>query len=972
MADISEQEVDFWRRQYGLHLISYTTSLDANNKRNHSGLLTLLDSLATKKPNPTACTLKDFNSPDVTLAIARYAAGLSRFPKVEPEFSIRVHPQESKKRELFYQPDKFYHSPVGDFLHEWTGCALLIGLPGAGKTYALRQAVAIWAKALQDYCLSEPIVKNKLIVPIFADLKTYSGDLYSFVEQTLPESLPLDELLKNFSVIIFLDSFNEIPQQLFDSGKYESDFSIFFSKTEGATIIIGSRTEDGLNNFGFSTYNLDFIDENIIKDELKKLNYTIDGRFSGEILRLLQRPFYFQYVQKGLVKLTNEPHPRDFYHILFREIECALNKRFNTDIGLKQLLAKVAFNTLNKGEETFLTAFLIEEIDKAITQSSETGLSGSDVVNWLISQVLLIPYTCGRIAFVHQSITEFLAAFEFASRYQSTQTNIKEIIQYRRWDQAIFLTISMLDIKTSQTMLKEIIQADFLLALGAVKYLESDRDEMLGLLLSEISDSNLDRSKFSYELMHAIEYTLPFTKVHEAILRKFIKKGDSIGAAALMRFVDLYGASVKDEILEMLLLKKDDFNFCVNGLAPSISMFISNTDIDKIVNWANKLAESFPTKKENKIEGFISGAGILLSKLDLSILREKLLVTDINNKVPWIHKDIICEILQDNHSTESLQFAGDLLLLEVDDAATTIYFIANFAESQSDLSWESFNINHVKCLLKNMKSAKETWNLKALKCICANSAILNDEVKLIADSTSGLEKVLLLYCTMFQDDSEILNELVDISKLSFEEQNMQPLYLIEDIDFNWEHKEDIFIVIFKSKSKKLISTLFHGSIPPEFLNLKKVDIGSVYWLLDWMIELTLNDDEFNNIWFLMQLGGFISKYLDPEQHMCIVEMFNRGDLKYRQLIFQFILPYFNNLNTDSFSEEAIQFLLKELKSKSRPNIYIGTILGATATDSFAKERLLPLLKTAKGKYRSNILGVLEEAGKRHGKRYVLN
>ena len=48
-------------------------------------------------------------------------------------------------------------------------------------------------------------------MPVVADLKLYRGNLHELVSQTLPASLPLDEMVRRFKVKIFLDSFNEIP-----------------------------------------------------------------------------------------------------------------------------------------------------------------------------------------------------------------------------------------------------------------------------------------------------------------------------------------------------------------------------------------------------------------------------------------------------------------------------------------------------------------------------------------------------------------------------------------------------------------------------------------------------------------------------------------------------------------------------------------------------------------------------------------
>ena len=130
--------------------------------------------------------------------MARHAAGLARSPKINPEFQIRVHAEKKNRRErsIYNWPDKFDHYPVEKFLDDGPERALLIGLPGAGKTYSLRRAAARLAEKLHEVCLSEPFDEKAVIVPILADLKLYRGNLRELVSQTLPKSLPLDEVMR--------------------------------------------------------------------------------------------------------------------------------------------------------------------------------------------------------------------------------------------------------------------------------------------------------------------------------------------------------------------------------------------------------------------------------------------------------------------------------------------------------------------------------------------------------------------------------------------------------------------------------------------------------------------------------------------------------------------------------------------------------------------------------------------------------
>ncbi len=110
---------------------------------------------------------------------------------------------------------------------------------------------------------------------------------------TLPNGLSLNTLSQRFKVKIFLDSFNEMPRECWESGSYEADFSKFVEKHADASIIIGSRTNDGLSKMEFPSYSVDEIDEKFVAAELERLKIDIAGRFEREVRSLLQKPILF-------------------------------------------------------------------------------------------------------------------------------------------------------------------------------------------------------------------------------------------------------------------------------------------------------------------------------------------------------------------------------------------------------------------------------------------------------------------------------------------------------------------------------------------------------------------------------------------------------------------------------------------------------------------------------------------------------
>ncbi len=700
MPDVVDAESDYWRRQYGIHLSGYVTTARSDGSRDHSELLTILNGLIETDIESAAPNF-DPDSPSSVLALARHATGLMRTEKLSKELQLRVHPNRENRSSNSVRDrlDSFYHSPVEIFLDDGPQRALLIGLPGSGKSYAVRRSAARLAEKLHEFCLADSFETASVVVPILADLKMYRGDLERLVDGTLPPSMPFKMLLKHFKVKVFLDAFNEMPREYLETGSYESDFKKFTASLGKSSVVMTSRTVDGMERLGFSTYALDQIDEKDLASELRRLNVNIEGTFSREVKALLQRPFYFRYVMSGAIQLPREAHPRDFYRAFLENTRKAFEIRFGIDLDIESELARVAYSAIDRGEEAFpLTEFL--RIFSTETSTNLAEIDVREVANWLVSCSMLIPFSGGRIAFVHQSVTEYLAASELARRYQSMPSVLKEKLANTRWDQALFLCLSLLPASAAEAFLEDVIRAEFALGLKAAKYLEFGRDEVIGRLLSEIP-ARVDRSgDTEYEIEAAVEFGLPLVEGHESHLRALIALGGSIGAVGVSRLVELKGDEVKDELLQLLVDHCSDYNLCCNGVGTALKPFAKDSDVFRIAAWADSIqAASTPSHPSDKTVGFICGAAEFLSRLEISAIRLGLLGRNGAADVSDIRAQLLCTLLQRRHSSAALDLAGELVHLGITEAAVTLYFVANFSKASDELSWASFSSVHVRRLI---------------------------------------------------------------------------------------------------------------------------------------------------------------------------------------------------------------------------------------------------------------------------------
>lgn len=972
MADVSEAEIDYWRRHYGIHLISYTTTERADKSRDHTGLLTLLDELLAKAPAIVTPPIFDPKSPEVLLALARHASALTRMLKLSTEFSIRVHSESRKKNGTWFARDKFDDSSVETFLDSGPDRAVLIGLPGAGKTYALRRAAARLAERLNETCLAETVDHSAAVVPIIVDLKLYQGNLSQLASQTLPSSLPLHELVQAFKVKVFLDSFNEMPREFWESGAYESDFQSFIKGLGQASIVIGSRTSDGLTKLDLPAYCLDQIDEEAVKGELQRLGITIEGRFGDETRRMLQRPFYFQYVASGTISLPKEAHPRDFYRCFFASTNNAFASRFGKHMNLDDLLATVAYESLNRGEEAFPIAELLNAVKKNLDTSGIVDILPRDIANWLVSRSVLLPYSGSRVAFVHQSVTEYLAATELAKRYLSDPRTLKEKLTLTRWDQALFLTLSLLPTEHADIFLRDVIQADFVLALNAAKYLEAGRDTIVSELLSEVPKLCRGETQFNWGLESAIRSSLPVNEAHETELRAIIECGNSLGGAAVIRLVELRGSKIKDEFLKLLFDKRSDYNFCVNGVARALKPFASQQDASMIAAWADMIqGELSADHDEDNTGGFTSGASVFLSALDLSVIRCELLPCDEETAIPEMRAKILCAVIREHYSTAALNFAGELLLRGVNKAAVTIYFIARFSKNTSELSWKSFTHQHVERLQMIVEADEENncWGLDALKYLCSARDDLASLIEQHASHKVGIAKAAFLYCVSPTNLAPIFDALRELSALSEEVRTREPLSLLKHIELDWAGQSELFVQLLRTRDVKVASALFGDVCPSNPLNLGNLEIGEIQWWLEWMLDVGKVS---NYHWVQNQLGALFANHLSQEKRDLFLAEFNKAGSKYRRLLLSCVIPYFEDTTTDAFNEDTISFLLADLnRDGAGSSTFRDHLLGNTATERFIAERLLPLLPEAQDPLAENLRKILRQAGSRHGRRYLV-
>ena len=967
MPNVSQEEKDYWKKNYGIHLISYTSTWTEEKGSDHSAILDLLDNYLEIETTEEKEEDFDPKSSATMLNILRYTSGLTRFVEKESEFEIRV--SSKKKMSSFYRINEFRETPVNKFLTEGPVRAILTGLPGAGKTYSIKKALSTYGKKLNQECLSADFDIESATIPLFGDFKLYKGNIEQLISQSLPPDLPLEKVLKHYKVKIFFDSFNEMPKEYWDNNSYEVDLTAFIKKNATASIIIGSRTSDGLDKLDFSIYALDLIEWKIVKNILKEIGIKFEGKFVGEMHTLLQRPFYFQYIVSKKIVVPPNAHPKDFYKQFFRNISAAFEQKFGKSFDMEAALAISAYNTLNKGEETLLLTDLLQALKKSLEKCNIEN-DAREIANWLISSDVLIPYSGGRLAFVHQSITEYLASLELARQYMLDNDVVFEKLAFTRWDQALFLTLSHLDEANGKKFLSQVIKSDFILALTATKYLEFDTDPIVKELLLQMSAQHGKERRSSWLYEEAIENSLPIREVHVPILYQLLDADDGISSGAAKKIVEFKGAEVKDEMLALLLKKKKKYSYLMT-MASVLSPLLSDEDKNKLLEHyldeVDKVSEEEDIASIKKIEedneAFLSFLGIVLHNTEISSIKNRFL-QDIEKNANKLRLNALNSIIYHSKDVNATNFAAELLLLGCEDASFTIYMADGRKKENDPLDWQVFSLEHISKLLEFSRQEESEWSRKALMSVCRNRADLANLVNEEAEIKIGLEKVFLHFCTGKFPLEAFFDTLANITRMSKVELTDLKMYYLHDLGLSWENRSELFVAILEMCDARTLDILTMNSLPASVISLGEIS-PDVIKILDWMNSI--EEEEYS--WTISRIGSIVGIHASSKCREQLIDILNNGEHKYRSLILERILVYTADITTDIFSEHIISYLLADLKNK-QSDYFMGNILSRTATEEFINSRLLPLLNSKDEPFLKNLSEVIRQAGIRHGKRFL--
>lgn len=966
IADPLPDQIDWWRDFMGVHLVGYETRARADGVRDHGALLEMLEDLRITASSPHVASLREgslnIDEPAIVLELARYGASVMA-PEAIEQFDIAITRIEKAKSRRFREGRSFDHWPVNRLLAEGPRRLILTGAPGAGKSFAIRHTVNAMGSSLQDACL-QGTLSGGTGVPVAVDLKLYDGNLMRLISERFPTHMSLAKLCATLPVRLFLDSYNEAPREHRDSGALDADIDKLIEAFPTLGLVVGSRSVDGLERLGLPMFELSTMPVSETEQLITAAGSAIPEQYLDEIRRILQRPFYFRLVAKADVALQNVRSPADLYGAYIDFVVRRFHSTFDTVTPLREILCQQGYQALELGTETFELDGLASIIAHYTPPLSRQEIE--EILNWLAAAEILVPLGGGRAAFVHQSVTEYLAACRLTEKLGRGETTATEMITYRRWDNAIFLALSLSDAVTAKAVMQEIASADLLFAIRGANYVENRRDDVLELLLETLLSKRAMIVGWGHD--RAFEQ-LNFAARHETLLMQVIAEIEPLRGAAIGAVAKIRGEQFKPELIRLLF--DEPLNWQTRAAMGALANLIEPQDVAPLLDRALALDPTSLDSDSGDTSERISALAIALGKTPVNVFEDEIFVRIAS--APVDQQRILAKLFgeYDYQTERKLRIAR---LAELLRAGLTNNAFALHIRTYRDAAYAAELVPEANDAfldrLVTLIGQGDKWAAALLQTMCELSAAIAARVAARTDAASATMAAVLGYCVGAKPDS--LFAWLEAIVRSPNPVTVSPELRAVDLPaLDWTGRESLLISLLGRKELSLTSLLLGGGVPVRIKGLDRLPFGDPRPWLDWLVQLTdieepqeQNDHSTSPFFTQAQLAYLLARSASDDRTVQLLEVLVEDDPLRVWAVGTLVLPYVNDLTFDDFSEPAVEVLLDLLQTQNF-GVMREHIFAFIAPESFISERLLPLAEQSdNAQLRRNIAHIADTAGKR--------
>lgn len=960
--DIDDQEADYWRNSYGIHLISYEKNHKAADPgEQHAALLDLLKTTASSDAMAGAPSPRGSGNDSATLALLRHARRMVQLaPPADTEIlplAASRYPGRDARVPSWETRLPFVEGDAVTGLQRNRTKLLLTGAPGAGKTFVVKAAVARMAQEVIDEGLQSEGGPAMAVIPAYVDLRDYSGNLWRMTVESFPLGFPLDELIKEDRVAFFVDGLNEVSAQIVEDNTLAADLETFLDRTSSCSIVLVTRFGDEHGELKLPEIALESIPRNYVLRRLKDHGVP-ETAISQEFLNLLERPVFYRFcVELGLWD-SRTPHA------IYTAVLLALQNRAKQfgSINLLDLFGRIAFDAIDDGDlliSASALAFRLE--DKAIELDART------IINWLLTEGILVPRAKANVTFFHHSVTEYLAAYELAARFEANPLELPQILKGRRWDQVVLLSLGFLEANRQQEFFTTVMQTDVALGFRALAFIEGDWERWTSEALHHLNGLPLSWND-TFEITRLLESTR-FNEGHEDLLLQLASQTGGVAGAAMGRTLDFGGAARVRRAIDSLFDDPSDYNRC-----SVIGRFLERSTIDLseiryLLDSLSKLQPDDETLREledtgeaDSLVGLTSAAGTALGSVGLDTLRSEI--------QPYLDKPLVqiavLDLLWEDGSSSAIDLATDLLEINPIRASVALHFQISHREDAPDLS-SLHPQAHGPVLLEVEDLRRDGWALDTLRLLGSYSDDWLKWVNAVAENEADGLMGAMIWCAAHKED-RFFSELERL-RASSPDWSTEPLGALSMIsELSWQGHEDVFIALLREHHDDLAYNLIEGA------HLRRSDAhfndsirpDDVGWWVEWLAEP--REDGF---FFEDRLGSFLADAASKDAVEALLQIFADGSPRERSVLAYHVLGEVSGLQLSDLPEDGLQWAVDDLAdTKVGQHVIESSVLAKLATEDFVEAVLLPRFEGAAEPFRLNLLTVIRQAGERHRRRYL--
>jgi hypothetical protein len=969
MADADDELADFWRRKYNIQLVSYA-SRSGPAGVDHGALLELLHRLVeAREAADKSRSRRVSGEAPLNSELVRYAARL-----IKPEAAVQL-PVRAVLEQWWVggrvppQLRGLIRAELLALLSECPGSFVLEGPAGSGKSFAIGAHLSRVGRRLLEWCLSEFTDGSPPAVPVLLDARLYQGSFVRLAETTVPSTLDLERVSKTHQIVLFLDSLDEMPAQHLESAHWRADLDAFMAEFPRVQVVYGTRRRDLVGDPSLPCYSIEWLDEETVEEALAEVGR---GRQSmtKDLFEALRTPFTLMLGRRFLGRqadIGSAPSLLNFF--LIEAIDRASKPDYSALVHDR--LARLAARIVASGRETVP----IEDVvglfeDTPVVKIAAELAAQRSFVDRLVEAGVLTSEIDDHVRFVHRSVTEFLAAQDLVKRWRCGQSVLADLLDTRRWDNAVAWTAAALVPEEAQRFVREVYESDRTLALRIARAAEVGKTQMLTAVLNALAGDRL-----SWTDEGGLAYFLEDCQISAEIaphLRTLLAKGNSLAGVAAGLLVPYFSVAELRDWIDRIGRGEVEYNM-LNHFGPALGKGLSGSLLDYFLEVlaATRFAPTYDPEGREDADAVTLRHGFetVIAGLD-DAARHTVMRWSLRRSAAV--RGIVCAGISKIHAKAEQRYLVQQLERGIDEAIFVLYLALRYSRGEWQGPIPACTVKRFGALIAAVRAGNKErtrWALSLLRCLAEKddwSTALREEAGSDPDPT--LRGVLHVIDP--RSDSSIAREFVTRAL-----RNAPKVTVIEQEAIDVLSDSDIVLVedaVLKAVARHGVAACY---LLDSFFTGRRWDgqpVFEVERIEDWIaaIRKAIDSDSRERHWPLplIHLIRYLAEASTDRALRRVLRSANAPTDPDRDFVLAHIVTRMSTITSDDLTPSTGQRLVELY---CREGQEFGTSPGRIATERFVSQVVLPYAETVKGDSRSRraIEQILEDAGQRHGRRY---